>query len=141
VERRQVMRQKILLASFYPIILTLVAVGVVVLLLTYVVPQVVGVYGDINAELPTLTKGLISISDFLRAYGLYILTALVIGGIAFNRMMQREGFRRAVHLRQLQLPLIGRLTRGANTGRFTRTLGILFGSGVPILEAMRIGTQ
>ena len=141
VERRQVMQQKVLLASFYPAILTVVAVGVVILLLTYVVPQVVGVYGDIQQELPPLTKGLIAFSDFLRDYGPYLAVAGVIGLIIFRRMMRVEDFRRRVHRFQLRLPLIGRLVRGANTGRFTRTLGILFGSGVPILDAMRIGTQ
>ena len=141
VERRQELNQKVMLASLYPIILTLVAIGVVVLLLAYVVPQVVGVYNDIKQELPALTKGLIALSDFVRDYGLYVGAAIVVALIVFNRMMRNEDFRRKVHHFQLRLPLIGRLTRGANTGRFTRTLGILFGSGVPILDAMRIGTQ
>lgn len=141
VERRQVMRNKVMLAAVYPAILTLVAIGVVVLLLTYVVPQVVGVYADIKADLPPLTTGLIAVSNFLRNYGVFLLILIVIGGFTFNRLMKNDSFKRKVHRRQLGLPLIGRLTRGANTGRFTRTLGILFGSGVPILEAMRIGTQ
>lgn len=141
VERRQVMQQKVLLAAFYPAILTVVAIGVVILLLTYVVPQVVGVYGDIKQELPALTTGLIAFSDFLRDYGPYLAVALVIGAFVFSRMMRAEEFRRRVHRLLLRLPLVGRLVRGANTGRFTRTLGILFGSGVPILDAMRIGTQ
>ena len=141
VERRQVMRNKIMLAAVYPAILTLVAIGVVVLLLTYVVPQVVGVYADIKADLPALTTGLIAVSNFLRNYGVFLFAALVAGGFVFNRLMKNDDFKRNMHRRQLGLPLIGRLTRGANTGRFTRTLGILFGSGVPILEAMRIGTQ
>jgi len=55
--------------------------------------------------------------------------------------MRNEEFRRKVHRQQLRLPLIGRLVRGGNTGRFMRTLGILFGSGVPILDALRIGSQ
>ena len=141
VERRQELQQKVLLASLYPLILTAVAIGVVVLLLAYVVPQVVGVYADIEQELPTLTKGLIALSDFVRDYGPYVAVALVIAVIVFARMMRNVDFRRKVHRLQLRLPLVGRLTRGANTGRFTRTLGILFGSGVPILDAMRIGTQ
>ncbi|TDU32907.1 general secretion pathway protein F [Panacagrimonas perspica] len=141
VERRQELQQKVLLASLYPVILTVVAIGVVVLLLAYVVPQVVGVYGDIKQELPGLTKGLIALSDFVRDYGLYVGAALIAALFVFSRMMRNEDFRRKVHHIQLRLPLIGRLTRGANTGRFTRTLGILFGSGVPILDAMRIGTQ
>ncbi|MDB5967689.1 MAG: gspF [Hydrocarboniphaga sp.] len=141
VEKRQVMRNKVMLAAVYPAILTLVAIGVVVLLLTYVVPQVVGVYADIKADLPPLTTGLIALSNFLRDYGVFMVIGIVIGGFSFNRMMRNDSFKRKMHLRQLGLPLVGRLTRGANTGRFTRTLGILFGSGVPILEAMRIGTQ
>ena len=141
VERRQVMQSKMMLAAFYPIILTVVAIGVVTALLTYVVPQVVQVFQDIHAELPILTRGLIAISDFLRNWGVYLLILIAAGGFTFARMLQQDLFKRRVHALQLRLPLIGRLTRGANTGRFTRTLGILFGSGVPILDAMRIGTQ
>ncbi|HEX4895054.1 MAG TPA: type II secretion system inner membrane protein GspF [Solimonas sp.] len=141
VERRQVIQQKVMLAAFYPAILTCVAVGVVLLLLTYVVPQVVEVFDSIDAELPPLTKGLIAVSGFLRDYGIFLLILLGAGAAVFVRMMRTEAFRRSVHRRILGLPLVGRLTRGANTGRFTRTLGILFGSGVPILDAMRIGTQ
>jgi general secretion pathway protein F len=141
VERRQAMQSKILLATFYPAILTLVAIGVVSLLLTYVVPKVVEVFDSIGADLPVLTKMLIAISGFLRNYGVFLVIALALGGWLFARAMRGDAFRRRVHQRQLKLPLIGRLTRGANTGRFTRTLGILFGAGVPILDAMRIGTQ
>ncbi|MGB0954543.1 MAG: type II secretion system inner membrane protein GspF [Panacagrimonas sp.] len=141
VERRQAMQQKVVLAAVYPVILSLVAIGVVVMLLAYVVPQVVGVYSDIDTELPGLTIGLIAMSDFLRAWGVYLAVAGVLAALGFSRMMKNDGFRRQVHQNQLRIPLIGRLVRGANTGRFTRTLGILFGSGVPILEAMRIGTE
>lgn len=141
VERRQALQNKILLAVVYPAILTVAAVSAVILLLTYVVPQVVGIFQDINAELPALTRGLIALSDFLAAWGPYLAVLLVAGLVVFVQMMRGEAFRRRVHRLQLRLPLVGRLTRGANTGRFTRTLGILFGSGVPILDAMRIGTQ
>lgn len=141
VESRQAMRQKMMLAAFYPAILTVVAITVVILLLSYVVPQVVGVFDSIDQPLPALTLGLIAISDFLRTNGPLLLLLLAGGGIAFGFAMRRDGFRRRVHAWQLRLPLIGRLTRGANTGRFMRTLGILTQSGVPILEAMRIGSQ
>jgi general secretion pathway protein F len=141
VESRQAMQQKIMLATFYPAILTFVAISVVMLLLTYVVPQVVEVFNSIDAELPALTTGLIAVSDFLRDYAVVLLILLTGGIVVFARMMRSEAFKRKVHRFQLTVPLIGQLTRGANTGRFTRTLGILFGSGVPILDAMRIGTQ
>ena len=141
VERRQYMRTKVMLAVLYPIILTVVALVVVTALLTYVVPQVVQVFEDIHAQLPILTRGLIALSGFLRAWGIYLLIAGGAGLFIFTRMLRNELFKRRVHHWQLGLPLIGRLTRGTNTGRFTRTLGILFSSGVPILDAMRIGTQ
>ncbi len=141
IERRQALQQKIMLAAIYPAMLTVVALAVVTLLLTYVVPKVVAVFADLDAQLPLLTRALISLSDFLREYGLGLLIVMVIGAFLFARAMRNNDFKRRVHRFQLRLPLIGRLTRGTNTGRFTRTLGILFGSGVPILEAMRIGTQ
>lgn len=141
VERRQQLKQKVSLALIYPVILTVVAIGVVVALLTYVVPQVVGVFSSLDAKLPLLTRVMIAASDFLRDWGIYILILLAIGAVIFARLMRADPFKRRVHTFLLRVPLIGRLTRGANTGRFTRTLGILFGSGVPILDAMRIGTQ
>lgn len=141
VERRQALQQKLMLAAIYPAILTVVALSVVALLLTYVVPKVVAVFADLDAQLPLLTRALIALSGFLREYGLGILTLLAAAAFLFARGMRNDDFKRRVHRVMLRLPLIGRLTRGNNTGRFTRTLGILFGSGVPILDAMRIGTQ
>lgn len=141
VERRQAMRQKVMLAAFYPAILTVAALLAVVMLLTFVVPEVVGIFESTDQALPALTVGLIATSDFLRDNGLILL--LLLGSLitGFTLGMRRDGFRRRVHRLQLRLPLIGRLTRSANTGRFMRTLGILSQSGVPILDAMRIGSQ
>lgn len=141
VEGRQAMRQKMMLAAFYPAILTVVAIVVVILLLSYVVPQVVGVFESIDQPLPALTLGLIAVSDFLREQGVLLLILLGVALLVFAVLMRRPTFRRRVHRWQLRVPLIGRLVRGANTGRFMRTLGILSSSGVPILDAMRIGSQ
>ena len=141
VERQQATQSNVMLALLYPVILTVVAFGVIVALMTYVVPKVVGVFDSIHATLPVLTRGLIALSDFLREDGIYLLIALALGLFAFARAMRGSDFRRRVHRLLLRVPLVGRLVRGSNAGRFTRTLGILFGSGVPILDAMRIGTQ
>lgn len=140
-DRGQQMRSKMMLALMYPLILTVVAVGVIIAMMTYVVPKVVGVFDSIGQELPAITRGLIAVSDFLRNYGIYLAIAIAAVAFLFNRAMLNEEFRRKVHRQQLRLPLIGRLVRGGNTGRFMRTLGILFGSGVPILDALRIGSQ
>ncbi len=140
-ERSQALRSKVMQATVYPVILTVVAIGVVTLLMTYVVPKVVGVFDSLGAELPPLTRGLIATSAFLQHYGPYLAIAIAGSIFLFVRALRNEDFRRGYHRRVLRLPLIGRLARGANTGRFMRTLGILFGSGVPILDAMSIGAQ
>jgi general secretion pathway protein F len=140
-DRGQQLRSKLMISLLYPVILLLVATGVVIALMTYVVPKIVGVFDSIGQKLPPLTLGLIAASDFLRNYGIYLAIAIVVALSMFFRAMRNQDFRRKMHRQQLRLPLIGRLVRSGNTGRFMRTLGILFGSGVPILEALRIGSQ
>jgi general secretion pathway protein F len=141
VERRQALQQKVMVAAIYPAFLVIFSLVVVTALLTYVVPKIVAVFADLDAKLPFLTRALIGLSDFLREYGLGLLLLIVIGVIAFANAMRSDDFKRRVHRVILGLPLAGRLVRANNTGRFMRTLGILFGSGVPILDAMRIGAQ
>jgi general secretion pathway protein F len=131
-ESRQDLRQKLALALIYPILLTFVATTIVIGLMTYVVPQVVQVFVNINAQLPLVTRILIALSAGLRSWGWLILLLLV------RQMLKRPGPRRRFHSWLLRAPLIGRLSRGLNTARFTRTLSILAGSGVPLLEALRI---
>lgn len=141
VERQQEMSGKVQQAAIYPIIMLVVALGVIMGMMTYVVPQVVSVFDSIHAELPLLTRGLIALSSFLRKFGLLMGIAVIAGVFLFRRALQGEAFRHRFHARMLHWPIAGRIVRAANTGRFMRTLGILFSSGVPILDAMRIGTQ
>ncbi len=140
-ERRQQMQQKVMLALFYPVILTFVAVAVIVALLTYVVPEVIRVFDNIDQELPLLTIGLIVVSDFLRDYGLLLLALIAVGVIGVHYLLRRPVWRMRWHQQLLRIPLVGRLNRGFNTARFARTLSILNASGVPVLEAMRISAQ
>jgi len=137
-EGRQYMRQKVQQALIYPIALVVIAIGVVILLLTYVVPKVTKVFENIGHQLPVLTRGLIATSDFLRDNGIWLALLLALAVIGFGYAMRNIRFRRRVHRFLLGMPLIGRLTRGLNTGRFARTFSILAGSGVPILDALRI---
>jgi len=140
-ESRQQMQQKIQLALFYPALLTLVAVFVVVGLMTYVVPQVVQVFENIGQELPWLTRTLIAVSDFLRGYGIVMLLLLAATGSGVAWVLRKEGPKRRFHNFLLRLPLIGRLERGINAGRFARTFSIVTASGVPVLEGLRIAAQ
>ncbi len=140
-ENRQYIRQKTLLALFYPALLSIVALLVVLGLLAYVVPQVVQVFSQINQQLPWLTQALIAISDFLRDWigVLLLLLAAIVIGLRF--LLSLEKPLKIYHSLLLKLPLISRLERGMNTARFTRTLSILTESGVPMLEALHISSQ
>ncbi len=140
-ESRESLRRKVQLALFYPGLLTLMAIVVVMGLLTYVVPQVTQVFEHLGQKLPTLTQGLLAVSGFLRVYGLWLIGGIVLGVWAFKRALRAPGFKRQWHHLLLRLPVIGRLIRGVNTARFARTLGILASAGVSILEAMRIAAS
>jgi general secretion pathway protein F len=140
-EQRQVTRQKIQLALFYPALLTTMAVVVTVGLLVYVVPEVVRVFQDVGQELPALTRGLIATSDFLRSSGPFLLLALLVGGVGARYALRVPAVRLAFDRSVLSLPLVGRLARGINTARFARTFSILTASGVEVLEGLRIAAQ
>ncbi len=137
-ESRHILRQKISHALIYPIVLTGVAFTIVVLMLVYVVPKVVGVFETTGQTLPLLTRALISLSTFLQDWWFLVVAGIVAVVVGINRLLSREGPRRRFHRRLLKLPIFGRVSRGLNTARFTRTLSILSSSGVPVLEAMSI---
>lgn len=139
-DARQETRTSVGNALAYPAILSLVAVGIVIFLLSYIVPEVVGVFGSFDAELPWLTRALIAVSDFLRAWGWVLLILLVVAVVAARLALQRPAIRHAADEMLLKLPVIGSLLRGADTGRFARTLSILAASGVPVLEALGIAS-
>ncbi len=137
-EGRQVLRQKVSSAMIYPIVLTGLAITIVSFLLAFVVPKVVSVFENTGNELPAPTRILISVSDFMRDY--WWLLLIIVAGTIFGirAILQHEQARRRFHRFLLRIPVVGRLVQGVNTARFTRTLSILAGSGVPVLESFRI---
>ncbi len=140
-EGRQAMRQKLALSLLYPALVTVVAVGVILLLMSYVVPQVVEMFAHVGQELPWLTRALIATSDALQDYGPAALGVLLLGLLLGAALLRREGPRRRFHALLLRLPLVGKVVRGLNTARFARTFAILTASGVPVLEGMRLSAQ
>ena len=140
-EARQELRQRVTNAMVYPIALVVMAVGIIAFMLATVVPKIVNVFENTAADLPGLTTAMITMSDFLRDYWLLLIIGLAAFGWLAWWVLQRDGPRRRYHALLLRLPIIGRLTRGVNTARFTRTLSILAGSGVPILDALKIAAE
>ncbi len=136
LEAREALRQRIVTALVYPALVTLIAFGVIAVLLVYVVPQIVSVYQQSRQALPWLTRALIATSAFLRDTGwLWLALALVAGG-GFWLANRRERFRRRWHALLLRTPVLARLGRSLDTARFASTLAILVASGTPLLRAL-----
>ncbi|MDH3747155.1 MAG: type II secretion system inner membrane protein GspF [Gammaproteobacteria bacterium] len=140
-EARHELRQRVTNAMIYPIVLIVMAIAIISFMLATVVPRIVEVFENTAAELPGLTRGMIATSDFLRNHWLLII--IVLSAIVYGLwwLLQKDGPRRRYHRLLLSLPITSRLTRGINTARFTRTFSILAGSGVPILDAMKISAE
>lgn len=140
-ENRQYTQQKLKMAMVYPVILMLVAVGVISLLMIFVVPQLVGLFAHTKAELPALTRGLIIASHFFSHY-LWITILVALGlFIGARRLLRDPGRRRVWHRTLLKLPFISGLLTAMDTARFASTLSILTSSGVPLLEGLRIAGE
>ncbi len=140
-ENREVTRQKVLGALLYPIVLSIVCLGIVTGMMVYVVPKVIEVFDTSKGKLPFATEVLIAVSAFLRNFGIYLVIAIITAIVAFIYWLKNPDNRRRFHRLQLRMPLFGRLVRGFNTARFTRTFSILTASAVPVLEAMGIADE
>jgi general secretion pathway protein F len=140
-EARQELRQNITNAMVYPVALVVMSIGIFSFMLATVVPKIVGVFEHTSSELPGLTRGLIATSDFMRDHWFLLIAGSAAFIYGLWRILQQPGPRRRYHRMLLRLPIAGRLTRGINTARFTRTLSILAGSGVPILNALTISAE
>ena len=140
-ERRQQTRSQIIQALIYPAIMMFFAMMIVVVLLTVVVPKIVGQFDHMGQDLPTITTVLIGVSEWMQQYGLYLLVAIMLLIVLFQRLVQQPAIKLRYHRFMLKLPLVGKVARGLNTARFARTLSILTASAVPLLESMRISTD
>jgi len=140
-ESREVTRQKVMGALLYPIVLSFVCFGIVTMMMVYVVPKVIEVFESSKGKLPLATEILIFVSDFLRNFGIYLVIGIVLAIVGFIYWLRSPDNRRRFHRFQLRVPLFGRLVRGLNTARFTRTFSILTASAVPVLEGMRIAGE
>lgn len=140
-EQREQMRSQLIQALVYPVIMTVVAVGVIAILLTKVVPQIVGQFEHMGANLPSSTKFLIASSDFLQANGFYIMLFIALVMLLISQLLKKPKYKMAYHQRVITFPGLGKITKGLNTARFARTLSILSASAVPLLESMKISGE
>lgn len=137
-ENRQKIRSQITKAITYPAVLTLVSTGIVIFLLTDVLPSIIKQFKSSGAELPQLTQLMLNISEFITSYGAFVLVGIITAIFAFKRALKQPKFKKSYDKKLLELPTLGKIIKGQNTSSYARTLAILTSSSVPLLEGMRI---
>ncbi len=141
VEKSAQTKQTVGGALVYPVIMVVVAISVVVLLMTFVVPKITEVYASQNQQLPILTTVMISVSETLRAHGIYILWCILISIITFVYVYRRPSFKYRVHRLLVKSPVLGHWIIIANVSRWSRSLSILLSSGVPSLQSIQLASD
>jgi type IV pilus assembly protein PilC len=138
LEAAENLRRKVKSAMTYPTVVLVVAVGATTFMLLFIIPTFARIFSDFGGELPTPTKIVMGLSNFLKSYWWALLAS--IAGIAFaiKRYYQTPKGRLQIDRFLLRVPVLGPILRKASIARFTRTLGTMISSGVPILTALDI---
>jgi general secretion pathway protein F len=141
LEDQQNLHAKLLGAALYPAIVSAVALGIVLFLMAYVVPQVASVFAGSKKALPFLTVVMLALSDMVRQYGGLALVIGAVGVFAARQALKTPALRYRFDAAWLTLPIIGKLSRSFNAARFASTLAMLAAAGVPILKALQAATD
>ena len=140
-EQRFEARRNVEMALFYPILLLVVAFFIVGGLMVFVVPEIVRVFDNTDAELPFITSALIGLSSFVRAYFVWIALVIIAALFGVRWLLARPDIRQSWDRRTVRIPFIGRIVSGSNAARYASTLSILSSSGVPLVDAMTIASE
>lgn len=141
LERQAMMRGKVITALAYPVVLAVVATGVVFALMMFVVPKVVEQFDSVGQQLPLLTRIVIWISEFLAGWWWALLIGLAALGLLAWRGLRDPAIRLAVDARLLRIPLLGRLIRDLHAARMARTLATMVSSRLPLLEGLSLTSR
>lgn len=135
-ERESFIRKKITSAAVYPVILTLVLIGLLIFFMSFILPEITGLMTLNNQSLPAITQIVVDVSNFLRVKGW--LLALCIGGIGLglNRLFKIPEYRYYWHTFLLNIPLLGKNMRDIIISRFSRTLALFLHSAIPIIQIL-----
>jgi type IV pilus assembly protein PilC len=138
IEKVMKLKKKVKGAMVYPVVVLVVAVAVVAVLLLFVIPIFKKMFEDMGGGLPAPTQIVIDISEWVKSYFLFIVAVVVVLIVALNRFYATRRGRALIDDLMLRIPVIGDLLKKVAVARFTRTLGTMIQSGVPILDGLDI---
>ncbi|MCA8960868.1 MAG: type II secretion system F family protein [Planctomycetes bacterium] len=138
MERRRHLRTGVLTALFYPILVILMAVGVVSYMMLGVIPRLQTFLASSGRQLPPITQSLLDVSNFVRAHALHGAIACAAGGVALAALYSWPPARARVDRAVLALPIVGAVVRLSATAMFARSISVLLASGVRLTEALRV---
>ena len=138
LERERSLSANLRSALIYPALLIVAAIGSIVLLLDYVLPQFAPIFEQAGAELPAATRALMTVGALVGAAGPWLLVALLAGGLIARQLLAQPAYRLKFDRLLLHLPVAGGLLRETLAARLTRTLGSLLQNGVPLIPALGI---
>ena len=139
--REKEMKSKVMTALLYPVILLVLALGVLVFLLVFFIPRFQSIFAGFGAKLPLITQMIVGTSEVLRSYGLFIVVALAFGGYMIRNWLTSESGRRKWEGLILRAPLVGPLVGQFAMSRFCRMLGTLLGAGVPLINSLNVARR
>jgi type IV pilus assembly protein PilC len=138
IEKAEKLKAQIKGALTYPIVVVAIAILVIAVILIFVIPVFEDMFSGMGAALPTPTQIVVNMSRFMKGNIHYIIGVFVIAGILFKKYRNSTGGRKTTDTLALKLPIFGNLLKKVAVARFTRTLGTMISSGVPILDALEI---
>jgi len=138
MEKSMVLKKKVKGAMTYPIICLCISVVILGIILIFVVPVFEKMFADFGAALPALTQLVVNMSNFVKGNFLYMVAVIVMAVVLFKRVNKTEKGKKKIDTLLLELPVFGDLVRKVAVAKFTRTLGTMLQSGVPILESLRV---
>lgn len=125
-------------AMIYPVIILTLMIGVIIVMIIFVLPELANVFRDMQADLPLTTRMIIGFSDFISKYGIYVAIGIVLIGVIIYIILKNKEGRRKFHKLILIIPVLGINVKKVNLARFSRTMSTLLISGVPIVDTLKI---
>ncbi|QUJ67080.1 type II secretion system F family protein [Photobacterium sp. GJ3] len=138
-ERFHALQRQLQQAMIYPVVVCMIALAVTLLMLLWVMPQFVSLYASMDQQLPGLTRTVLALSEIIARRGLpFSLFAILLGWLCHRQYRRSLSWQQKLHCLGLRMPVIGPLWHSAVQARFTRTLGLTFQAGVPLLTGIRL---